>query len=321
MLFSEVQRRTRGTPFALSSSGGVSALARLGQQALPPLAAAPRFIPRARPSQARPSWISRLLAHVTRQMLIAGTFAAVVVVLATTLPALAAIQQSNSVTAPSLVHSSAGVTGTAATRTEDLSVSTFVGGIPFVQQLRYFDAVAGTTPQAQRFVEGARQASVAEYLGDVGGQIALPYLGEASATQDAIAAWSAAVAEQEAAAEAERLAAASAASAHAVWQAPSRIAGTRIPGASVTFYACVGDGFCGNMANGQQVFDGAAACSSDLPFGTRFVIASDPSSRVFTCLDRGALSPTWVDIWFYDVTQGYAWQSIVGTRSDIIIVE
>jgi hypothetical protein len=323
LLFSEVQRRAKGTALALSSDAAVGALARLGQQALPSLTATPRFIPRAKPARTRPAWLNRVLEHLTRQIVLAGAFAAVVLVLATALPAWAAIQQSESVATSSLVRSSAGVTGTAATRTEDLGVTTFVGQIPFVQQLRYFDAVAGTTPQAQRFVEGARQASVAGYLGEVGGQIAMDYLGNANATKLAIDTWAAAVAEAErqATAAAERRAAISAVAARPVWQAPSPIAGTRIPGASVTFYACVGNGFCGTMANGQQVFDGAAACSTDLPFGTRFVIASDPSSRIFTCLDRGALSPTWVDIWFYDVTQGYAWQSIVGTRSDIIIVE
>ena len=59
----------------------------------------------------------------------------------------------------------------------------------------------------------------------------------------------------------------------------------------------------------------------NLPFGTRFVITDDPSQRIFVCLDRGALAATWVDVWFYDVADGWAWQSGLGTRSDIIIVE
>jgi hypothetical protein len=40
---------------------------------------------------------------------------------------------------------------------------------------------------------------------------------------------------------------------------------------------------------------------------------------VFTCLDRGALSATWVDVWFYDIADGWAWQSLVGTSGEIII--
>ena len=83
----------------------------------------------------------------------------------------------------------------------------------------------------------------------------------------------------------------------------------------------MGESDAEGMATGQAPFEGAAACSSNLPFGTRFSIANDPAGRVFTCLDRGALSPTWVDVWFYDAADGWAWQSIVGTSSDIIIVE
>jgi hypothetical protein len=74
------------------------------------------------------------------------------------------------------------------------------------------------------------------------------------------------------------------------------------------------------MANGQQAFPGAAACSYNMPFGTKFRIENDPAGRVFVCADRGALSASWVDIWFYDNADGWAWQSTVGTRSNIIIV-
>jgi hypothetical protein len=99
------------------------------------------------------------------------------------------------------------------------------------------------------------------------------------------------------------------------------VSGTRIPGATVTFYSCIDNGFCGNMATGDPVFAGAAACSADMPFGTRFVVANDPTGQVFVCMDRGLLAPTWVDVWFYDVADGWAWQAPVGTHSDIIIVE
>jgi hypothetical protein len=215
------------------------------------------------------------------------------------------------------VTSSAGVTGTTATRVEDLSAATFVGGVPFVQRLRYFDAVTGASSPSQLFVAGGREASLAGYLRDVGNQVALPYLNDALVTSDTIERYAAAVAENERTQQA-RLTAASAAAPISVWQAPSVASGTQLA-STVTFYACIGNGFCGNMANGQQAYDGAAACSSNLPFGTRFTIVNDPSGRVFTCLDRGALSATWVDIWFYDAADGWAWQSLVGTSSDIII--
>lgn len=315
MPFFEAERRGRTTGYALSSTTSVAALAHLRQQTLPQLIDPPRFFPGARPLTTRPDWLTRLLGHLTRQVVLAGVFAAVVLILATALPAWAALQQSESVAPSVAVHSSVGATGTAATRVEDLGVATFVGRIPFVQQLRYLGALTGGTPPAQRFVEGARQASLAEYVQNVGVQVTLPYVSDAVSTKQAIDTWTAAVA------EAERRAALRSATSGAVWQAPPPVAGTRIPGAHATFYSCIGNGFCGTMANGQQVFAGAAACSADLPFGTRFVLANDPAGRVFVCLDRGALAPTWVDVWFYDAYDGWTWQSIVGTRSDIIIVE
>ena len=42
---------------------------------------------------------------------------------------------------------------------------------------------------------------------------------------------------------------------------------------NITFYDCLVDGFCGAMYNGEQVYEGAAACSWNLPIGTTFSIA------------------------------------------------
>jgi hypothetical protein len=257
---------------------------------------------------------------MTRHITFAAVFAAITLAVATTIPALAALRTGGSGEPPvlSTYHSSAGVTATAANRVDDLSATTFVGSLPFVQQIRYYSAVSHSQPDAFAFVDGVRQASVSEYVHEVSSQIALPYLDSAArANRDAIA-WSNALAENERQVAVEAATAAPSAS-RAVWSAPPITNGTRIAGATVTFYACVGNGFCGNMASGQQVFAGAAACSSDLPFGTRFTVANDPTGRVFVCLDRGALASTWVDVWFYDVAEGWAWQSYVGTVSDIII--
>jgi hypothetical protein len=314
--------------YALSSNAAVAALSQLRQQAIPAHVEPPRFgIPH---GQTLPgaSWLDRLVRQFTRQMVAAAALAAIVVVLATTLPAWAAIQRSSTAPVAHPVHSSAGVTGSAATRVEDLSVTTFVGGIPFLQQLRYHDAVTGSIPEGRRFIEGAREATLAEYIQDIGVQVTFPYLSDVLTTKQAIQRWTAAV-EEHRRLEAERLAseAARAAAAAApvrpaaVWQGPPVSGGTRIAGASITFYSCIGNGFCGNMASGQAPFAGAAACSYNLPFGTRFIVANDPLQRVFVCLDRGALAPTWVDVWFYDAADGWAWPSIVGTRSDIIIVQ
>ena len=93
--------------------------------------------------------------------------------------------------------------------------------------------------------------------------------------------------------------------------------------ARLTIYGCTGPGggFCGGMASGVKVFEGAAACSSDLPFGTRFRIQSDPTGRVYECLDRGHLASTWVDVFFYNTSEGIHWASLLsGTRVTIEIV-
>jgi hypothetical protein len=91
----------------------------------------------------------------------------------------------------------------------------------------------------------------------------------------------------------------------------------------ITIYGCTGPGggFCGNMASGIRVFEGAAACSTNLPFGTKFTIAGDPTGRTYECLDRGALGATWVDVFFHDTSAGMAWQSSLGgTVRNITIV-
>jgi hypothetical protein len=93
--------------------------------------------------------------------------------------------------------------------------------------------------------------------------------------------------------------------------------------ARVTIYGCTGPGggFCGGMASGVGVFEGAAACSHDLPFGTKLRIIGDPTGRTYECLDRGALSATWVDVFFHDTSAGMAWASqLGGTVADIEIV-
>lgn len=89
---------------------------------------------------------------------------------------------------------------------------------------------------------------------------------------------------------------------------------------NITFYDCANQGFCGAMYNGRKVYEGAAACSWNLPIGTRFVIVGDPTHRIYTCEDRGLLPNTWVDIFWYHPNQGYSWQSVVGRYGTIEIV-
>lgn len=91
----------------------------------------------------------------------------------------------------------------------------------------------------------------------------------------------------------------------------------------ITIYGCTGPGggFCNRMSSGGEPFAGAAACSSNLAFGTRLTIEGDPTGRTYECLDRGMLSPTWVDVYFSDTADGMAWQRQLGsTMSRIHIV-
>ncbi|MHB8377520.1 MAG: RlpA-like double-psi beta-barrel domain-containing protein [Dehalococcoidia bacterium] len=93
--------------------------------------------------------------------------------------------------------------------------------------------------------------------------------------------------------------------------------------ARITIYGCTGPGggYCNRMSSGGEPFAGAAACSSNLPFGTKLKIDGDPTGRTYECLDRGMLSPTWVDVYFSDTSDGMAWQRQLGsTESNIRIV-
>jgi hypothetical protein len=90
---------------------------------------------------------------------------------------------------------------------------------------------------------------------------------------------------------------------------------------TLTFYDCLGQGFCGTMANGRKVHEGAAACSYNLAMGTMFTIAGDPTNRVYICEDRGMLPNTHVDIFWNDPADGYWWQSQVGMSGTLDIIQ
>jgi len=105
--------------------------------------------------------------------------------------------------------------------------------------------------------------------------------------------------------------------------APSGFAPGTVLRSRITIYGCTGPGggFCIRMSSGGAPFAGAVACSDNLPFGTKLKIRGDPTGRVYECLDRGRLSPTWVDVYFDDTSAGMAWQSSLGTTlTDIEIV-
>jgi hypothetical protein len=93
-----------------------------------------------------------------------------------------------------------------------------------------------------------------------------------------------------------------------------------VSGVNITFYDCTNGGFCGSMYGGEPVYEGAAACSWDLPLDTAFYIEGDPTQRIYVCKDRGLLQNTWVDIFWNNPADGYNWQSYVGRIGTINIV-
>jgi hypothetical protein len=308
---------------SLASSSVVGTLTYLREQTFPKLIDPPRFVPRTRSFPAQPDWLSGTLQRVGRRALGAALFAATAVLIATSLPAWGSLLSGSAAAPPSpAVRSSAGETASYTSRVDDFGAHDFLAGNPFVVRSRLLSR-GDDSPHA--FLAGGLQENIAEYVNGLAYHAAGPYQAAALETQQALDEWYAAVIDevarqQEAAAPVPPEFAFSAPATSAIWES-NYAPGTLIPGVTVTFYACLGNGFCGNMASGQQVFPGAAACSMDMAFGTRFVVVNDPSQIVFTCLDRGALASPWVDVWFYSVEQGQAWQRNVGMISDIRIVE
>ena len=89
-----------------------------------------------------------------------------------------------------------------------------------------------------------------------------------------------------------------------------------------TISASIGDGggFCGHMANGEIVHEGAAACSRD-NFRQRFRIIGDPNGLIYTCKDTGnAVHGEQRDIWFDNSDDGLNWIREVGTTALVEIL-
>jgi hypothetical protein len=103
-------------------------------------------------------------------------------------------------------------------------------------------------------------------------------------------------------------------------EAPAPPPGQRFADVNITFYDCSVQEFCGKMYGGLRVYEGAAACSFDIPLGIRFRIVGDPTGHVYRCDDRGVLPNTWVDIFFFNQPDGRNWQSDVGRFGTIEIL-
>ena len=95
----------------------------------------------------------------------------------------------------------------------------------------------------------------------------------------------------------------------------------------LTYYYCTrgaiaaaigdGGGFCGHMANGELVHEGAASCARSL-MGERFRVIGDPNDRIYKCTDiGGGVDLGHRDIWFADSDSAYAWWRAVGPTAVI----
>ena len=289
-MFAKLKRPggVRGT-LLLASTAALVGLSLLHQRRSPPESSA---LPDPAPDPPRPEQAEAsfgFLSHLSKQIIFASLFAVLVVAVATTVPAVAALAQGQP-----LLKLDPAFSGIAATG---------VRPRPFaqIQFLRIAAAQAAQQPASQEQVVAEKPAP--------------------QPTVKAAAQPTAQPTPQPAAQPTPQPAAQPPPAAAIEPPLPAPEGGRVIRGARITFYNCVGGGFCGNMSSGYRVHEGAAACSYDLPLGTRFTIASDPSGLVYQCLDRGLLSPTWVDVWFHDAASGWRWQSLVGSWSDIVLIE
>jgi hypothetical protein len=224
---------------------------------------------------------------ILRRMVIAGVLAVGGIVIAASIPAFAA----------SVLPSSSAASSAVQGPPDGLRAAAGVGG-------NWEQSIVASSPPVE-------------------GLAALALAGAQERDYQALVAALSQLAQKEQAQARARSVAASARSAPFTRNAASGYAAGTVLRARITIYGCVGPGggFCGGMAGGGSVFEGAAACSRDLPFGTKLRIHGDPTGRVYECLDRGALPATWVDVYFYNTSDGIAWQSALGgTIAQIEIV-
>jgi len=84
----------------------------------------------------------------------------------------------------------------------------------------------------------------------------------------------------------------------------------------LTYYTC--PPFCGTMANGQVVYEGAIACGGYFYLDQRVRIKNDPTLRTYVCADTGRGGYYWIDVFFADYAAGKAFVRAVG---DFVTVE
>jgi len=62
-----------------------------------------------------------------------------------------------------------------------------------------------------------------------------------------------------------------------------------------------------------------AACGSAFEMGQHLRIPGIPGT--VQCLDHGLGPPLWVDAYFYDAADGWAWQAQVGSEIEVEVLE
>jgi hypothetical protein len=100
---------------------------------------------------------------------------------------------------------------------------------------------------------------------------------------------------------------------------------------TISFYYCEhdsesinpagdGGGFCGQMRDGDVVYEGAAACAYAY-LGQQFRILGDPDERIYRCADTGsAVGGQHRDIWFRTADEGWDWLWLVGPVATIEVL-
>ena len=81
----------------------------------------------------------------------------------------------------------------------------------------------------------------------------------------------------------------------------------------ITFYTC--PPYCATTASGVSVYVGGAACGYGFALGQQFILAG----RRYTCNDRGGGPSYWVDIFFWDEAEGWAFIAEVGSYGTVIL--
>jgi hypothetical protein len=229
---------------------------------------------------------------LNRQLLTAALIAAAVLALAASIPALSALVSG-------LRSSSASVQPMYGPPMELRSAS----GVAGDYARSYNDSAPSPGQLGAAAIAGAQQMQA---LHDTAALLTIAHKHEA----------------QEAASQAAASRAPAAAAPYSMNAASGIAPGTTLR-ARITIYGCSGPGggYCNHMSSGGWPFEGAAACSSNLPFGTKLTIDGDPTGRTYECLDRGNLSATWIDVFFQNTSDGMAWQSSLGaTTTNIHIV-